>query len=175
VREDAPWLFAYIEKGMRYLLHLVRMRRKGVKGEAEDGLVFVDLDAVAEGVDVLFGLRRHGVDDGTAANGDTLGSLDLSENMESVLNEAMSWLVESQLEDGSWPAIWHPTHRAYYNKQNVWDEKYCELHPTWVTTFALCNRPVHQRNKMSAEWLDYIQPQLKVSSFTDAAAEGQPL
>ena len=186
-RVDAPWLFAYLRRGLAHLLRLARSRRAGVEGDAEDGLTFVDLDALSEAVDCLRGLRRDATAevDGceTAVQvASSRGQLpraprrtgggdpdwDVDDATASMVHEATAWLLEMQREDGSWPAIWHPAHRRWCSDR--WELAYCELHPTWVTVYALCDRPVHQRRDAAGAWLQHVQPMLRRTGFSVSGA-----
>ena len=44
-RADAPWLFEYLERALEFFCQCIVLREQGVKGEALDGLVHLDLDA----------------------------------------------------------------------------------------------------------------------------------
>ena len=48
-REEMPWLYDYVDQGMAYWMEQAARRNRGEKGEATDGLVYTDLEGVAEG------------------------------------------------------------------------------------------------------------------------------
>ena len=45
---DAPWLVAYVRDTLAFWLAQAELRTQGIVGEATDGLVYVDLDGLAE-------------------------------------------------------------------------------------------------------------------------------
>lgn len=122
-RSDAPWLFDYIENSLVYWMGEAKKRDAGQRGGAEDGLVFVDLDAIAEAVDVLRGLQ-------------------LDDDNSSLVRECTDWLLSKQCADGSWPQIWHPDDplRTRPEHARKSEAAYDQLHPVWVGTYALCDR-----------------------------------
>jgi hypothetical protein len=117
-REEMPWLYEYVELSMEFWMAQLRRRKSGERGEATDGLVYTDLEGVAEGLDVLRGLQPP------------------SEPPTPTVIEATEWLLDQQKEDGSWAAIWHPKDPLW--PQDEYDRLYFAIHPTWVT---VCVRP----------------------------------
>ena len=109
---EAPWLVAFIKKTLEFWLGEAAKRDRGENGNGSDGLVYADLDAIAECTDVLrsvlvigeaaTGVHQKQVDAAASARG-------LSE-LPPLLERASAWLMGMQGTDGSWPHFPFPLH-----------------------------------------------------------------
>ena len=91
------------------------------------------------------------------------GGFSESEKTQQLLNVSQGWLVGMQREDGSWPFEPRPWEREGYGEPFWYDY----LHPTWVATYALCDRPRHQRTAVANDWVQRLKPILELSSFNN--------
>merc|ERR1712216_181496 len=127
---DAPWLYRYIRRVLAFWLKTAKLK------ETKDESIYVDVDAIAEAVDVLRGA-------GLTDMGDPL------------LCEGTVWLLNHQMKDGSRP-VW-------FMGQNGSKELYDRLHPAWVSAQALRDRDF--KLKENYEWESYMQKLLKETNF----------
>lgn len=156
-----PWLYAYVRRVLEFWMRQADLRDAGTPGEdAADGLVYVDLDGVAECVDVLRGVESAERDAvcGAAASGagdddgDDAGLAQrqqvraVMDGLPALLARASGWLLKWQREDGSWPPTRHArdplrTKQFAHASDVAADALYNAMHPTWTATMALCDRP----------------------------------
>ena len=149
--EEAPWLVAFIKKTLEFWLGEAAKRDRGENGNGSDGLVYADLDAIAECADVLrsvlvigeaaTGVDQKQVDAAASARG-------LSE-LPPLLERASAWLMGMQGTDGSWPHFPFPLHDPMRTRLvrlpspdaiDEYSTTYDALHATWTATMALCDR-----------------------------------
>merc|ERR1712159_487679 len=149
------WVLGFVRRGLCYWMSRAKslQHRKAVRRQVEacdeitDALAFpcpaiyVDLEAVAEGIDVLKASSR-------------------SEQGDALLLEGSKYLINRQLKDGSWPVEF-----AEGKKSDKRLGMYDLLHPTWVAVQALRDR-VPAR---AEEWEAHVRKSLDRSGFRTPA------
>ena len=157
---DAPWLVAYVRDTLAFWLAQAELRTQGIAGEATDGLVYVDLDGLAECVDVLRGLQHSRSASSTNKFGTTSDAQErqhaaFMQELPALLDRGTQWLLSRQTPNGSWAPSWAPSvhpkdplkpklrHVAAAESEDndTYTDLYDALHPTWTCTMALCDRP----------------------------------
>lgn len=98
---DAPWLLGYVKACLGFWLGQAELCASGQPGEASDGLVYVDLDGLAECTDVLRAVQP-------SADCTEPSHLAFLAELPPLLARATKVLLASQLADGSWPPSVHP-------------------------------------------------------------------
>ena len=144
---DVPWLYRYLRRCFSYWMKRARAKQKGIdaleRGEVPDehpDEIYVDVDGIAEVIDVLRGCG-------------------LTEASDPVVCEGSVWLVAQQNKDGSWPAVF-PDDPAGTDKKHG---HYDRLHPVWVATQCLRDRDFQfHRN---AKWIDWMEKVLRDSKL----------
>ena len=133
---DAPWLYRYLRKSLKFLLNMSKQKRKNPS-------VYVDCDGIGECVDCLRGLG-------------------LTEASDALLCSGTNWLLKYQKKDGSWP-VWFMNTEGYGDEDT--SDPYDILHPTWVCTQALRDRDFRVNEVPTRRWKAYIERVLKETRF----------
>ena len=143
---EVKWLWRYLRKSLKYWMGEARLRDKEHRVAEEERKVaqyrYVDIDGVAEVVDVLRGC-------GLTPAGDTM------------LCEATVWLLKTQEKSGSWP-LWFDHGTGKDDKDTT---PYDFLHPTWVATQALRDRDFKLQRRGNQKWDDWVHKLIKETDF----------
>jgi hypothetical protein len=110
---------------------------------------FVDIDGVAECVDVLRGAG-------------------LTEGCDRLLCEGVRWLLDMQNKDGSWNYVSHYGH--HLNKKyhsGPAKDFYSLIHPTWVASQALRDRDYKIERRGNVLWKDYMDKLVVSTKFAE--------
>jgi len=165
-QRDAPWLYKYIRVALTYWMKMawrgdkprLKPKEKNKFGVNE----VVDIDGIAEAVDVLRGIGK------TEAN-------------DPLLTEGSLYLLRTQNPDGSWPALFHSSKSskksgpaAFIEVPKGWTpgddtalHPYDELHPTWVATQALRDRDYKITRAGNKRWAAFIERSMKQAAFSE--------
>lgn len=139
LNRDAPWLETFVRRTLEFWLSQAVLRDAATPGNGRDGLVYADLDAVGECLDVLSCSVRAGRVHGREPD----------EALSALLERAGGWLVSMQQPDGSWPHIPFPIndplrvrlmHLPNEDSVDEYSQVYDRLHATWTVLTALCDR-----------------------------------
>ena len=126
-----------MRRALRYWLQVDRDAKA-----RRDRDVYVDVDAIAECVDVLRSCGR-------------------AETNDPALCEGVVWLLDHQLPSGAWKAeIWSegaPEPNDFYS----------QVHPTWTATHALRDRDFARAHEASRAWEVVIRALTREVGFDD--------
>merc|ERR1711907_25661 len=154
---DAPWLYKYIRCSLTYWMKMAwrgdRPRLKPKQKNKNGVNEVVDIDGIAEAVDVLRGVGM------TEAN-------------DPLLTEGSIYLLRTQNTNGSWPALFHSSKGRKRHGEEEFIEvpkggplaklhPYDELHPTWVATQALRDRDYKITRAGNKRWAAFIERTMK--------------
>eukprot|EP01065_Artemidia_motanka_P015644 TRINITY_DN19383_c0_g1_i1.p1 TRINITY_DN19383_c0_g1~~TRINITY_DN19383_c0_g1_i1.p1 ORF type:complete len:590 (+),score=174.67 TRINITY_DN19383_c0_g1_i1:55-1824(+) len=141
---DVPWVYRYVRKALRFWVKRARHNAKVKRARERDGLTaddpaglslmqYVDVDGVAEALDVL---RGAGV----------------TETSDPLVCEATLWLLRQQCLDGSWPTTFHNDAPGDVARKSPYDI----IHPVWTAANALRDRDYTRDLKASPAWRAHV-------------------
>jgi len=107
---------------------------------------FIDIDGVAEAMDVLKGCGQ-------------------TEASDPLLAEASLYLLRMQGKGGGWPNNLDPE-RVRLGKENK-SQHYDKIHPTWVASQALRDRDYKIERPGNVAWQEHVNRLLKASNFCE--------
>ena len=121
LEKDIKWIWRYLRKALKYWLGQARLRDKEIRKAKEAGadpppFRYVDIDGIAEVVDVLRGCG-------------------LTEASDPMICEATVWLLKMQNKQGDWPVYFN--HGNGNMKNDKSSSYYDKVHPCWVTVQSL--------------------------------------
>ena len=143
---EVKWLWKYLRTSLKYWMGEARLREKEHAKAKAEGVEppfrYVDIDGVAEVIDVLRGC-------GKTPAGDTL------------ICEATVWLLDTQRKCGSWP-LWFNHGKGEGDSDT---SAYDLLHPTWVATQALRDRDFKLLRHGNQLWDKWVHKLVKQTDF----------
>ena len=121
LEKDVKWIWRYLRKALKYWLAQARLKEKEIKKAKDEGLDpppfrYVDIDGIAEVVDVLRGCG-------------------LTEASDPMICQATICLLKMQQKQGDWPVYFN--HGSGNMKNDKSSSYYDKVHPCWVTVQSL--------------------------------------
>jgi hypothetical protein len=121
LEKDVKWIWRYLRKALKYWLGQARLKEKEIKKAKEEGVDpppfrYVDIDGIAEVVDVLRGCG-------------------LTEASDPMICQATICLLKIQNKVGDWPVYFN--HGNGNMKNDKSSSFYDKVHPCWVSVQSL--------------------------------------